>query len=451
MRTLARLAPLLLVSASLGGACGGGQTRGTPFDPGWRDDGGAAMATLARTFGDPTRAPPRGGAPSGEDRRAEGSAARKRGRGRLPDGADVAVGVVGNNALVGVLLDGGATWTFAHEISGRPAVAGGVVVGAGDEELFALDARSGKLFWTRPASGRIRGAGDDGLTTVISLVPVTGTGSVVLAVARDGAVVRQFEDPGVIGVPAVAGDLAFLPWQGRFLSVVELPTGDERARLHVPGGVSRAFALGGTLFFGDRGATRFDAQIGRGVTAAPFPVPVSGLPGRPSWTRPETSPPGRAADALDRVRLYARPTTEGPAGIEGGRFAATYARAALGLDAVSGAIVWAHAHVADFIGGAAYAGGFALCDAAGEVTFLDARSGVAAGHVSLGKAVDACEVQADALRKPASTGVAPPLAEQLAAVMADPATDPALKKRLSALSADIHGHRAAPAPDESNR
>jgi outer membrane protein assembly factor BamB len=415
MRTLACFAPLVLAFASLG--CGGGQTRGTPFDPGWIDDRGAAMAAFAR-------------------------ARRTR---RLPAGADVAVGVVGKGVLVGVLLDGGATWTFEHELHGRPAVAGGVVVGVGEDELFALDARTGKLLWTRPSGGRVRGAGDDGATTVISLVPATGEGSLVLAVARDGGVVRQVEDAAVIGVPAVAGDHAFLPWQGQLLSVVHLPSGDEKARLHVPGGVSRVFALGGALFFGERGVTRLDERVGRGAAAAALPAAISGLPGAPSWTRPSASPPGRASDVLDRVRLYARPTAAGPAGIEGGRFAATYSRVALGLDASSGAIAWAHAHDADFIGGAAYAGGFALCDAAGEVTFLDARTGAVAGRVSLGKAVDACEVQADALKKPAPTGTAPPLAEQIAAVVADPATDPALRKRLSELLSAGSAQARAPA------
>ena len=53
---------------------------------------------------------------------------------------------------------------------------------------------------------------------------------------------------------------------------------------------------------------------------------------------------------------------------------ATYLRIAIGLRATNGALAWAHAADADMLGGAAYAGGFALCDASGKVTLLDATT-----------------------------------------------------------------------------
>jgi outer membrane protein assembly factor BamB len=143
--------------------------------------------------------------------------------------------------------------------------------------------------------------------------------------------------------------------------------------------------------------------------------------------------------ALDEVRLYARPTARGPAAVEGGRFAATYFRVALGFDARTGALAWARAQDADFLGGAAYAGGFALCDARGAVTFLDGRTGGVAGRVTLPRPVDACLVQADALTKPAAPGA--PLADQLAEVVKRPDADlaplrPALLHTLAQITAD---------------
>jgi outer membrane protein assembly factor BamB len=407
-RPLACLAALAVLAA-----CGGGQSRGSPFDPGWVDDHGAAMAAFERGF---------------------------RGT-RVPLGVDVAVGVVGKRALVGLPLAGGAPWTFEHELHGRPAVAGGVVVGAGGGEVFALDARTGKLLWSRPAGGRIRGAGDDGLTTIVSLIPTTGLGSLVLAVRRDGGVARQIEDDAAIGVPAVIGDVAFLPWGGHALSVYDLPTGEERARLTLQPRTSRVFAVGGALFCGELTATRFDDHLGlaggRGPTTVTLPAPLGGLPGGPAWMRPGTDWVEREADTLDKVRLYARPTATGPAGVDGGRFAATHFRIALGLDARTGALAWARAHDADFLGGAAYAGGFALCDAKGELTFLDGTSGAVAGHASLGRPVDACLVQADAFTRPPAT-TATPLAAQLAEVMRLPGSELAgvqkvLRRELSRL------------------
>jgi outer membrane protein assembly factor BamB len=390
MRRIAPLAALSLALCAAGGACGGGQTRGTPFDAGWVDDRGAAMAKLARAF--------------------EST--------RVPLGADVAVGVIGREALVGAPLDGGARWTFAHVIDGRPAVAGSVVVAAGGGEVFALDARTGKRLWSRPSGGRVRGAGDDGKTTVVSLLPAIGLGSLVLAVAHDGSVVRQLEDDGAIGVPAVVGASVFLPFQDHFLSVYDLTTGDERARLRFAGKASRVFAQGGALFVGERSATRFDEHIADpgGAATVRLPLPMGGLPGDPVWMRSGTDGVTREPDAHDKVRLYARPTASGPPAVEGGRFAATYFEVALGLDAATGGLAWAHAHGTVFLGGAAYAGGFALCDEGGVVTFLDARTGAPAGHVSLGRPVLSCVVQADGFTLHAPAAAAPSLPDQLAAV-----------------------------------
>jgi outer membrane protein assembly factor BamB len=345
---------------------------------------------------------------------------------RVPAGTDVAVGVIGNKALIGVGLDGGRPWRFEHVLHGRPAVAGSVVVGAGGGEIFALDAKTGALLWSRSTGGRIRGAGDDGKTTVVSLLPTVGFGSLVLAVARDGSVVRQLEEDAAIGVPAVAGDTVFFPWGGRFLSVYDLPSGDEKARIAFAEPVSRAFALGGAVFAGESSFTRIDesahlAARGQASTAT-LPTPLDGALGRVRWTRPGTDWVTRMAETQDKIAMYARPRASGAPGIDQERFAATYFRVALGFDAKTGALSWAYPSEADFLGGAAYRGGFALCDATGDVVLLDASTGGVARHVALGQAVDACIVQADALAVPPAPRAAP-LAAQVARILQIPAPE----------------------------
>ena len=367
-------------------ACGGGQSRGRAFDPGWFNDDGAAVSAFQKSFKSP-----------------------------VPLGADVAVGVTGKSTLTGIALAGGKPWTFEHALDARPAVAGTVVVGLGAGELFALESRTGKLLWKRNAGGKLRGAGDDGATTVISIQPTTGLGSVVLAVDHAGHVVRQIEDPSSIGVPAVVDGYAFLPWQGQYVTVYDLHAGEESARVLLRSSTSRAFPVGGALFFGENGATRFDASIGLASQdkASSVKLPERELPGAPRWMRSGTDAPPLSTPAFDQVRLYARPTASGPIGISGGRYVATYFRLAVGLDAATGAVAWAHAHDSGLLGGAAYAGGFALCDAKGVVTFLDARSGHVTGQVELGKPLTSCAVQADAFTQPAASEPRS-LAEQIA-------------------------------------
>jgi outer membrane protein assembly factor BamB len=383
----------LSIVVAFAASCGGGQTQGRAFDPRWYNDDGAAASAFQRSF----QSTP------------------------VPLGADVAVGVTGKGQLVGAPLDGGAAWTFEHAIDDRPAIAGQAVVGLGAGELFALDARTGKLLWKRAAFGKLRGAGDDGITTVVSILPTTGRGSLVLAVARDGQVVRQIEDETAIGVPAVVDGVAFLPWQGQYVTAYDLHDGEERARVLLRSVTSRAFTAGGAVFFGEAAATRLDDQIGLASKdkASTVKLPERALPGNPRWMRPGTDTPSLAAAAFDQVKLYARPNAKGAPGVSGGRYAATYFRVALGLDARSGAIAWAHAHGAEILGGAAYEGGFALCDAAGKVALLDGASGAVAGEIALGKPVTFCAVQADGLTKSAPAK-APPLAEQLAAAASLP-------------------------------
>jgi outer membrane protein assembly factor BamB len=199
--------------------------------------------------------------------------------------------------------------------------------------------------------------------------------------------------------------------------------------------MSRAFASGGALFAGEATFTRLDGQLPRSPATASLPEPLGSFPGHSftmgetpkpplwaSWTRPGTDWVNREADVHDKIRLYARPTAGGPAGVEGGRFAATYFNVALGLDAASGRLAWAHTHRADFLGGAAARGGFVLCDADGGVTLLDARTGGVAERLSLEKPVVSCLVQADGLTVPATPNPVP-FGDQVARVLALHATE----------------------------
>src|SRR5262249_40157223 len=68
------------------------------------------------------------------------------------------------------------------------------------------------------------------------------SGSVVLAVAHGGTVVRQLETRVTVGRPAVVGHYVFLPWQGQFVTVYNLQSGEEEARLLFRQQVSRAFS-----------------------------------------------------------------------------------------------------------------------------------------------------------------------------------------------------------------
>lgn len=341
-------------------ACGGGQTRLGVFSASHGDDSGEALVALRDNLANIPIRP----------------------------GANVAIGITAEG-IVGMPLAGGETWTFPHALDSRPTITGSVVVGMGGGELFAIAAESGELLWSRRAGGALRAAGDDGRTTVVSLASTGEYATTILAISHDGRVLRQLEAEPAIGKPAVVGKYAFFPWEERSITVYDLTNGAEVARLRLSRQTSRAFTLGGALFFGEEAVTRFDEP-----SSFVLP-PARALPGSPKWLGSSQSVVPVHADARDKIRVHARPTSVGPLDIEGRSFVATYYQLAIGLDKESGATLWARTMPHEILGGAAFVGGVALCDASGGVTFLDQETGAIAGAISLGVRVKACVVQAD--------------------------------------------------------
>jgi outer membrane protein assembly factor BamB len=340
---------------------------GHAFTPGWQNDGGKSIAAVQA--------------------RVRSAA--------LPAGAAVAVGV-SKDAVIGASLDGGAPWKHAGRPDTLPVVSGDVVVATSGGKLFALDAKSGKELWSIPSEGRVvRGAGDDGATTVISLGQPAGGGSLLLAVGREGNVRRRIEAEPEIGTPAIQGDVAFVPWQSQYVSAIDLASGDEIGRLLLREQVSHAVNFGGTLYFGERGVVRFDDKIGASAAggAASAHLPERELPGKPTWLGNGAAPAPAAAGAREKIRLYAMPADQGGTlGFAGGRYAATYFRVAMGLDATDGSLRWVKTFGQDVLGGAGLVDGFAFCDASGHVSLLDSDGGEGAG-IDLGAAVVGCVVQ----------------------------------------------------------
>ncbi len=376
-----------VVPMALAVSCGGGQTRlNGLFSTDWQDDGGArARAVQTKILAIP-----------------------------IPKGTPVAVGVV-DTGLVGIALSSGKSWSFAHALDARPRNAGKVVVGTGGGELFALDAATGQPLWTKKAAGALRGAGDDGRTTVVSLASA-GEGSIILAVAHDGTVLRQLEASPAIGIPAVVGDYAFFPWQGQYVTIYNIATGAEEARLLFREQVSRAFTHGGKLYFGELGLFRYDDQTWRASTqkASHVSLPARDLPGDPKWFLPGGEVRGAASDARDDIGLFGAPASTSELAVDSGRFVATYFKVAIGFDAKSGSLAWATKHDADFVAGSPFEGGVALCDEGGKITIVSTTTGAVLSEKNLGRKVKGCAVEADGLSPVHSTdSTTKSLAEQI--------------------------------------
>lgn len=376
----------LATACALCSACGGSK-QVTAFANEWEDDRGASITAVQTELRDE----------------------------KPPVGPAIAVGVT-DTGLVATGLDGKSSWTYAAQLDARPAIAGDVVVGTGAGQLFALDAASGKPLWKISSEGRsLRGAGDDGTTTVVSLGSPAGGGSLFLAVERSGSIRAKLTPQPEIGDPAVLGSTAFIPWGNQYVSAIDLDTEREVGRVVARTQVSHAIAIGGQLYFGQDELIAFDDAIGGASQnqAHRLGLPQRELPGRPRWLRSGSQVWPVNAGARDRIQLYARPVAEnGTLGLESNQFSATYFRIAVGLSGDGGALAWVRTFDHELVGGTAARGGFAFCDTQGTV-WLTSAAGGPAGKVELGQPITTCVAQGGDFT---ITGAAAPqsLTEQIA-------------------------------------
>jgi outer membrane protein assembly factor BamB len=353
----------------------GGAVRTTAFSAEWQSDDGKAIAAVAARVGAV----------------------------HLPEGHGLVVGVT-KTGLVGAGLDGAHRWTHPAAVDSRPAIAGDVVAYTAGGSLVVLDGTTGKeLSRTGVGDRRLRGAGDDGQTTVASLGSTAGGGTLVVAISRSGSVLQRWTPPTDVGVPAIAGGTVFAPWGSQYVSALDVSSGNELGRVLGRTVMSRAVAIGGSLYFGESALVRFDPEISKSAQRGAHVVklPERELPGKPAWFPNGALVLPRAAGAPDSVRFYARPAEiEGKLGLDSGRYAATYFRIAVGFNGPDGSLRWARTLPAEVIGGDAAVGGFALCDEAGNVWLAGARAGEDAGHVSLGEPLQGCVVNGGSFHVP---------------------------------------------------
>jgi outer membrane protein assembly factor BamB len=348
-------------------ACGGAKGSGPAFASDWQSDDGKSIAAVYARVGQT----------------------------KVPAGRGLAVGI-SDSGLVARTLDGSSKWARPGPVDSRPSIAGNVVVVTAQRKLIAVDGATGKDLWSVDVGDkRLRGAGDDGRSTVASLESPSGGGSLLVAIDRSGHTVGHWTPEAEIGVPAVVADVVFIPWGNQYVSALDIGGGSEAGRLLGRTVMSHAVAIGGSVYFGETALVRFDDAISKAGRneAHVVKLPERELPGKPAWFPDGTRALPAEAGAPDSIRYYARPAEEaGKLGLDSGRFAATYFRIAVGFDAHDAATRWAASFPEEIIGGDAASGGFAFCDPGGTVWLVGARGGEKAGQVALGAKLKGCVV-----------------------------------------------------------
>ncbi|MFZ5896456.1 MAG: PQQ-binding-like beta-propeller repeat protein [Myxococcota bacterium] len=331
-----------------------------------------------------------------------------------PPTQPVAVGVT-ETTIVGIPLNGGARWSHTATPDTLPSIAGEFVLYSSRGKLTALDAKTGAARWNVDVGSYwLRGAGDDGKSTVVSLGTSDRKKSLLLAVRHDGGVQLRLETPLQLGRPAARGGVAFVPWAGQYVSAIDIQSGDELGRLLTRELVSHALNVDGELFFGEKAMLHLDERVryastNQGVRTM---LPERVLPGRPRWLGSGSELPVIDLGAHAKVRLYAAPVwRDSETRFASDSFVASYFRTVMGFNAKNAELQWVRAVSSPVIGGAPSRSGFVLCGADGKAHVVSNR-GSTVSSADLGSPLRACVVEASSLDS--SAGEDPgPLAAQI--------------------------------------
>ncbi len=365
---------MLFALAGAAASCGGSDVHPKTLSSDWTDDGGKSITEVVQRL-TPLRAAP---------------------------SSNVIIAVAENGSRVLGMPEGGTKWMFDHALDARPTAVGGVVVGMGGGEVFALDAKTGRKLWTR-TTGKVAffGAGDDGTTTVVAIGQGSTNGTNFLAIARDGAVRRQVETDKPCGTPAVVRGIAFVPWENQYVSAVEIATGEELGRVVLREKTSHAWVESGTLYFGELGMYRFDANIGQATKnkASHLKFPRRTLPGEPRFLVPARDVLPAAANAFDKTHVYAKPTGD-VLHLDRNMYYATYYRLSLGFVGREGTVMWAEVEPSESVGGRAVQGGVAVCRQDGNVVVRSGSNGEITRTIAFGEPIKSCVIEDDALEAP---------------------------------------------------
>jgi outer membrane protein assembly factor BamB len=349
---------------------------------------------------------------------------------KAPAATPVAVGV-SESGLFGVALPSGARWAYQSSADTLPIVAGELVVASHSGKLFALDAKTGRELWSVPTEGReLRGAGDDGTYTVAVVAGQNPGKSRLLAITRQGEVVRQMDSVDELGFPAVKGGVAFVPWHNQYVSAIDLKSGEEVARLLLRELVTQARNFDGALWFGEKGLVRLDPQIRLATTnqGTHVELPARQLPGKPVWLGSGNQLWPVTSAARLKIRLAATPSAREGERFTNGAYLASYFRVVLGLSEQDGAVKFVQSLSGDTLGMSAGQRGFAVCDATGKVTLVSSEGGPA-GSAELGARLTACTVDITSLTL--SPKQAPPaLAQQIGQALGELTPDMAVAQKL---------------------
>jgi len=271
---------------------------------------------------------------------------------------------------------------------GRPVIAGDLVLARSNGSIVAWSL-AGAERWRIPDHGyNLVGAAQDNGRVAITLggFGLSRRNGVALVVdAQSGATRFEKVETVAFGPPALVGDDLFLPWNGQQLSVFDVRSGDEVARVHGRTDlIGFARREGNAIWYGARSLLRFGAASSNVDTVPRAAFSKEGVPGAPPFMADPYVTLNAGLDARERVRLAWRPDAAAAgASFAGATVYSVFHRDVFGVDPASNEVRWGYVHNADLAGVEVSREGLGAVDENGNFLFVDARTGVLRWRVDL--------------------------------------------------------------------
>lgn len=274
-------------------------------------------------------------------------------------------------------------WNEPTELDTQPYLCGNYVVAQEGPDAVVRRLADGHVTARIPDRelSLVGAAGEGDLGALVLSTTAGGAGaSSILLILDHGSPSARHDVDHALGRPAMHAGLLFVPWAHQNVSVIELASGEEIARVrsteHV---IGTAIASGADVYVGSTELVRFGPELVTGGARWYVPPAVERAARVAMLFDAYTRPPA-ARSAAHQVRMAFTPVRDGEGtGLLEDTLIQIFYRAAFGLEARGPGARWVTVNEHDIVGVAHDPTGVVLVDEAGRIVVLlpaDGRVGL---------------------------------------------------------------------------
>ena len=311
-------------------------------------------------------------------------------------------------------------WRLDVPVSSELKVAGDLVIFKSGIEIVAHDIRSGKKMWDYDLDEGWDYYGADVFGNIAAIsIGVGGNepggysnGKLIALKASSGFTIWEHGiGGGMLGEPAVIGDLVFAPWDRQKLVVIDVYEGEEICRIRATDyAIHFLKRSSGALYYGSLSSKatissiyRFNEASATGTsegTTVFMPDLIVPVPGEPHFGRDGFAKGIGGRSTEEKIRFHFEPTaSENAIAFSDGKFYLHYWEYLIAFNAATSKVVWTHRSGSTIESvDALSSGGLLAVDTQGDIFHIDGASGVETWRISTGERVFAAAFDAEGFK-----------------------------------------------------